>query len=362
MKESIVVTSAGGPAAENVIKNLNLINECPPIHGIDMDKWMLKLSSADYKHVVPRAINSDNSINEIYLECLNGLQQSYGVKLVIPQSDVEVYICSKERKRLPPMVLPNHEVIELCQDKGTLYEYLEKAGIAIPPYKNPTPRNIQELSFETPNYGVWSPSQWKYPCWVRARYGAGGNKGFVCRNWRDFRAMAEFYRDRENINWQMVKLLEGNDYSWTSLWNKGELVTSVLKERLKWVYNRIGTTAIQRTVHDEEVNLYCESIVEAIKGIDNTLTGIMMIDMKQDKDNGKFYITEINSGRLGTVNYFYGYTSQKIFGDNRLNIPWLLWLINNEKKLPVLPKFNAFPKDLYWIRHIDMGMRLIYDA
>jgi len=361
---SIVVTSAGGPAAENIIKNLKLIPWYmrPKIHGIDMDKYMIELSSADVKHIVPRAMNADGSSNEIYIACLQGLRQCCDAQLLIPQSDVEVFVCSRERKRLPPMVLPNHEIIELCQDKGNLYDFLDDWHIDTPPYKNPTPQNIRELSFESPNYGVWSPSQWKYPCWVRARHGAGGNKGFICRDWRDFRNMAEFYRDREKFDWQMVKLLEGRDYSWTSLWDKGKLVTSVLKERLKWVYDRIGTSAVQRTVHNEVVNNYCKSIVEALTYWDSELTGIMMIDMKEDKDDGKFYITEINSGRLGTVNYFYGYASQEVFHDNSRNIPYLLWLMVNDRKLPELPQFNAFPKDLYWIRHIDMGMRLIRNA
>jgi hypothetical protein len=88
----------------------------------------------------------------------------------------------------------------------------------------------------------------------------------------------------------------------------------------------------------------------------------MMIDLKQDLDDKKFYITEINAGRLGTVNYFYGYTSRIIYGDNRLNFPWLLWLISKGRNLPELSKFNAFPKNLYWIRHIDMGYKLIDNA
>jgi len=357
LKESVLVTSCGGPAAENVIKNLKLVKNRPKIYGIDVDPWMAFLSSADRRFQVDRADSPK------YVEQLQDLIKCLNISLLIPQSDAEVYTISKQREQFDTkIILPNHYVIKLCQDKGKLYDYLKDRRIPLPAYKNPTPDDIRALSLESPNYGVWSPSQWKYPCWVRARHGAGGNKGFVCRDWRDLRNMVEFYRGREEIDWQMVRFLEGRNLSWTSLWNQGELVTSVLKERLKWVYDRIGTTAIQRTIYNDEVNEYCELIVKAVRELDPKLTGIMMLDMKQDSETKDHYVTEINAGRLGTVNYFYGYTSKEIFGDDRLNFPWLMWLISKGQKLPELPKFNAFPQGLYWLRHIDMGYKLVDNA
>jgi hypothetical protein len=363
VEENILLTSCAGPASANVIKCFKAIPKRPKIIGIDMDKYLINLSEADTVYVCSSAARKDDKtlINELYRSELKFLGERYNIKMLYPQSDIEVYLCSKYRNELPPMVLPAHSIIELCQDKGALYDFLSKERLRVPPYKNPTKRDVEMLSLESPNYGVWSPNDWQYPCWVRARKGAGGNKGFICRDWRDFRNMAEFYRGREEVEWQMVKLLTGRDYSWTSLWYKGNLITSVLKQRLSWVYNRIGTTAVQRTVHDNAVNVYCDLIVSRMASrFDDELTGIMMVDLKEDGDSGSFYVTEINAGRLGTVNYNYELWSKEIYNDHRMNFPWLLWNICRNGELPDYKYaiYDAFPKGLYYARHIDMNHQI----
>lgn len=349
-KKSILITSCGGPATENVIKGLRLNRKCPYIIGTDSDYYMPKLSSADTYFIIPSAkdelryINALCQINKMHHE----------IAMIYPQSDLEVFVCSKWRAAFPNVVLPNHEIIEICQDKGKLYDWLN-CKVRLPPYRNPTTQDIRMLLLsESPNYGVGIG--WNYPYWIRARTGAGGNKGFVAKSWHDFRNMAELNRDTE---WQVVKLLTGRDYSWTSLWRNGELVTSVLKERLRWVYNRIGTTAVQRTIINQQVNEYCETIVKTFLPLDGSLTGIMMIDLKEDGNTGNFYVTEINAGRLGTVNFDYGLFSRKVYKDDRVNFAWLLWKIANGE-FPDYPylKFDALPKDLYYARHIDFSYKI----
>lgn len=358
MKESILITSCGGPAAENVIKNFKLIKNRPRIYGTDVDPWMSLLSSADRKFLVDRA-DSPKYIHQLQdlINCLN-------ISMIIPQSDAEVFTVSKARNTLSNvrMILPKHEVIELCQDKGTLYDFLKSNNIPVPVYKNISNEDIRNLFYESPNYGAgYGWVDW-YPCWLRARRGAGGHKGTILQDYQDLKAMITLSKGRENIDWQMVKLLNGRNFSWTSLWNNGTLVTSVLKERIKWIYDRIGTTAIQRTIHHSIVNQYCIDIIESLKILDPHISGIMMIDLKEAIDEKRFYITEINAGRLGTVNYFYGYASQDVFGDNRVNFPWLMWRMIKGETLPQLPKIDAFPQGLYWIRHLDMGFKLMDNA
>lgn len=369
MRNTIVVSSAGGPASENVILNLNIARgmntqphsngkRCrdPYIVGLDMDDKLIQLSSADEIRVVPRATNLDGTLNTEYRDIVN----SYQPQLFIPQSDAEVYIASKYRNELPKMILPKYQVIELCQDKRKLYEYLQSKGVALPPFKHPTKDNMRELMYESPNYGFWNG--W-YPCWVRASKGAGGHAAFVAKNWRDFRNMAEFYSD-ENIEWQLVKLLRGKNYSWTSLWKDGELVTSVLKERVKWVYNRIGTTALQFVVHDDNVNQYCESIIKTLTAdFDRNLSGIMFCDLMQDTDDNKFYLTEINAGRSGTVSFWHGYASQHIYKDARVNWHYLLWEIANDIDINTkynFKKYNALPKNLGWARNMDFQPKMLW--
>jgi glutathione synthase/RimK-type ligase-like ATP-grasp enzyme len=345
----ILITSAGGPASENVVKNLLLADKNIYTVGCDIDSYMLQLSSVDKKYVVHSAYDAKN-----YIKDLNAIIEKEKITMLYPQSDIEVITCAANRQYLKaPLCLPSLKVITMCQDKGFLYAYLKSKGIAVPEFKLPTHEDIRKLCFESPNYGVGVG--WNYPYWIRARTGAGGKDAFLAKSWREFKAMMQY---RGGIgDWMIVKYLAGDDYSWTGIFKEGKLLTSVLKKRLKWVYNRIGTTAVQETMWNLEINEYCYSIVKAL---DPKLTGIMMIDLKQDKEDGKVYVTEVNAGRVGTVNLFYGLASQKIYKDNRVNFPYILTRISYNQPLPKgMIRYNALPEHLIYIRHIDMSSKIL---
>lgn len=337
----LLISSVGGPASENVIRSLEMSEFSDyPIIGVDCDPYFIQISSANKKFLVHNAHEEER-----YLMDLRNLWKKFNITMLYPQSDLEVYVCSKNRDVLPPMSLPNHKTIELCQDKGNLYYILKSHGIEVPDF------TLYDNDFK----------KFQFPCWARARHGAGGNKGFKALYHDDFLRMVGYWYDREPESikdWMLIEFLEGRDYSWTSIWRDGKLLTSVLKERLKWVYNRIGTTAVQRTIYDYEVNSYCKRI---IKTLEPEITGIMMIDLKEDTDQNKFYLTEINAGRLGTVNMNYAMASRKFYKDDRVNFPYILWCIHHDLSLPKsMREFNALPEGLYYIRHLDMKRKLVF--
>lgn len=336
----LLITSVGGPASENVIRSLKLSAFSDyPIIGTDCDPYFIHLSSANKKFLI------HNAHDEIgYISDLRTLWKYHDVSMLYPQSDLEVFVCSKYRDKLPPMSLPSHKTIELCQDKGELYCFLSAQGIEIP-----------DFEFYANNF--------MFPCWARARHGAGGNKGFKALYREDFLRMVSYWKDREpesEKDWMLVELLEGRDYSWTSIWRDGKLLTSVLKGRIKWVYNRIGTTAVQKFIHDSTINEYCKNIV---KTIEPNITGIMMLDLKGESLNvlSDVYLTEINAGRLGTVNMNYAMASRKLYKDDRVNFPYILWCIHHDLPLPKgMLQFDALPENLYYIRHLDMKPKLMF--
>lgn len=348
---ALLLTSVGGPASANVIKCFRETSFSHPIIGVDCDPLMIELSQADINYLIPRATELPD-----YIQRLNDIEWKHGVTMLYPQSDIEVFVCSYWRSVLPPTCLPKHETIEICQDKGKLYQFLKDKKFSVPDFRLPTKEDIRKLMLAdhgSPNYGAgYGWKNW-YPCWVRARRGAGGKHGFVAKTWRDFYHMVGFYPD---VDWMLVKLLKGRDYSFTSLWKNGSLVTSVLKERLRWVYNRIGTTAVQRTVCNPDVEQYCYDV---IKALEPNITGLMMVDLKEDKETGQFYITEINAGRLGTVNHWFAKASRKVYKDDHVNFPWLLWKIHHGEKIKPHRAFDALPIGTYYYRHIDMGDKLV---
>jgi len=336
--KKVIVTSAGGPCAENAIQSLRLGTKLFII-GTDVDKYMIKLSSADEKRIVHRA----DSATDMYIADLNKIAKLYKTSMLIPISDREIYVCALNRGKLPPMTLPSKDIILLCRDKGGFYQFLKDYGFPVPPFKTGIAYwNVEKFKFD-------------FPAWVRAVVGAGGYLSRKVNNLEELKAWLLLNKKKK---FMVAKYLDGRILCWTSLWKDGELIMSVLKERLRWVYNRIGTTAVQRTIYNSSISKICEEIIKTMIDIyEPDMTGLMMMDLKEDIGTGQVYPTEVNAGRTGTVSLWFGLASQREYGDQRANFWYQLFRIHHGLK-PLPTSKNPLPPNYYYIRHIDMGHKL----
>jgi D-alanine-D-alanine ligase-like ATP-grasp enzyme len=341
---NVLVTSAGAPCAENVIQSLKLATPTKVV-GIDVDRDMLLLSSADEKAVV----HHPSEYRAAYVDEVNRLVRRHRCSLMIPVSDREIYVAALHRSLLPPMVLPSLKVVALCRDKLELQQFLNAHDIATAPF--------QLLGTYHQRHRVTLP----YPLWMRATVGAGGYLAHRVASQDDVDALLHLYR-RKSRRFMLTKYLQGRNFCHTSLWRDGELVFSVVKERLQWVYRRIGTTAMQRVVHDAHVNDVCEdAIIHIATHLDPSLTGLMMVDLKAD-EAGRPYITEINAGRTGTVSVWFALASQAIYGDARANFWHQLTRIHRKQSCLDAPIRDALPDGLTFMRHIDMSHLLLLNG
>ncbi|NOZ01309.1 MAG: hypothetical protein GXP54_05400, partial [Deltaproteobacteria bacterium] len=109
-----------------------------------------------------------------------------------------------------------------------------------------------------------------------------------------------------------------------------------------------GAPAVCRTVHRDDIN---DLGNRAVLAVDSRFNGVAFIDFKGAAD-GRILPTEINAGRFGTTHHFYTAAGR--------NNPWYLLKTAFGEDLPAdLPRFNALPADLYWIRTLDAGPVLI---
>jgi glutathione synthase/RimK-type ligase-like ATP-grasp enzyme len=340
LNKTVLVLGAGGPASTNVIDCFHLAGGFRVV-GADADEVMLELSHADMNHKVHHSVSCE------YFEDVKALVEKYDVNLVYPQTDKEIITCALHRDQIPKLCLPSTGTVAVCRDKGEFYKFLATHNLPCPAF--------QLVGDEWGFDDDFKHGELINPFWVRARVGAGGYMAYQCYNESDFQNILRYQNEHFNLKWMKVEYLQGRDYCWTSLWRKGELLTSVLKERVRWVYGRIGTTAVQKTVRSPMINELCERVLRVL---DDGLTGLMMVDLKANV-YGTPYITEVNAGRVGTVNKWFAQASLKIYGDHRVNFPYLLWLIHNDLELPSLLKFDALPEGVWYYRHIDMGDKLV---
>jgi len=343
----IMVTGAGGPAAINFIMSLRIAPEKMFILGTETDSYRTHLAPTDSIYRVPSARESE------YIDVINEIVRKEKIELLHPQPDVEVKVISENREKLEANVfLPSKRAIRICQDKWeSTRTWLKKD---VPTAKTIELKKESDVKKAFEKLGV--------PIWIRAKRGAGGKGSTPAYNEETALAWIRYWKARGK-DWEFIaqEYLGGRNIGFHSLWKDGELVVSMARERIEYIYPHLspsgitGTPAVQRTIHDEKVN---EIATEAVLAIDPNFEGIACVDLKENSE-GIPCVTEINAGRMFTTSFFFSYASKTVLQDYSANIPYLYVKLAYKETIPKLPKYNILPEGLYWIRHIDAPAKLV---
>jgi carbamoyl-phosphate synthase large subunit len=284
-----------------------------------------------------------------YVSSLNKVIQRDHVQAVFPQPDTELGKISAERDSIQArLFLPDQATVSACLDKYSAIDKWHTANLRSIPVilsiKDPMiNEKIQKLN---------------YPCWLRAREGAGGLLSCLAKqpttvnHWLSFHwgqgLMTDFIAE---------EYLSGRDFCFMSIWSRGQLVTSMTRERLSWVGHRLvgtgGTSRLNRVVHSDQVN---RTAVKAIKSITDKPHGIFCVDLKDDSEEMS-HPTEINCRFTTNVHYL---TLAAIrTGHQEWNFPWIAALLAMEEKIPACEKYDALPEGLWFTKNIDMGFTMV---
>ena len=327
----IAVVGAGGPAGLNVCRSLSEAGY--EVVGLDSNEWHLEWA----KDWCAETILCDG----LTVELVNGL----GVEMIHSQPEQPLYWLAAHREQIWPITnMPAQQVIALCQDKF-------EAGLALRRAKLRTDR-VLEVADALDLLRV--ADALGFPYWLRARRGAGARGAILAADHDQAYHWLCYWRARDpEMEFIAEEYLPGRDLAWSSLWHKGELVTSFVRERLEYIYPQLspagltGTPTVARVIHDDFVNFIAE---ETVLAVDTQAQGFYSVDLKED-ENGTPRPTEINAGRCFTTSYF-----STAAGLNMMD----LWVrAGLGQSLPEVPRTNALEDGLLWIRHIDAPARLV---
>jgi carbamoyl-phosphate synthase large subunit len=291
-----------------------------------------------------------------FVDRLNEIIRKEKIDFLHAQPDVEVEVVSEKREKIEANVfLPSKSAVKACQDKLESAKVWKKRGVPV--------ARIIELREERDVHKAFA--EFGSPIWIRARHGAGGRGSTPADNRETALSWINYWRSR-NVDWEFIgqEHLPGRNIGFHSLWKNGELVTSMARERIEYIYPYLapsgimGTPAVQRTVHDEAVN---KIGTEAVLAIDSDFNGIACVDLKENRE-GVACVTEINPGRMFTTSFFFSYASKVLRGDYFANIPYLYVKLAFKESVPDLQKYDVLPEDVYWIRHMDAPARLVKDG
>lgn len=345
---SILVTGAGGSAGNNVCWSLRVSRDGRKIliDGTDADRTSIELNGwIDRAYQLPAANSSR------YLERLNEVIKKDRIEMVFPQPDSEVGRLSRDRDQVhAALFLPGPEAVKICQDKYEALsrwfkKRLRKEPIVLSPRDRKTNQLVRRLAF---------------PCWVRARQGAGGSLSCLAKSWQSVQHWIGYHwTEGLKTDFIVEEYLPNRDFCFMSIWHEGSLVTSMVRERLSWVGHRIvgsgGTSKLNRVVHSNKVN---KIAIEAIRAISGRPHGIFCVDLKGDV-RGVPRPTEINC-RFTTNVHYLTLASLKL-GHPEWNFPWLAARLSLGEKIPASKTLNALPPNLWFTKNTDMGFTMVED-
>lgn len=344
----ILVTGAGGSAAYNFIESLrnNPNNEKFYIVGADVKKYHIELSNLDARYLLPPI--SDPS----YLEKLNKLIEIEKIDFLHAQPDVEVEFISKNRdKVITKTFLPNDKTVDLCQNKTQFNSLLSANKISVPDSFHIEDEKSLELAFDALIIN-------NERLWIRAIKGAGSKASLPIKKLEHGKMWIDYWITMKGLSYSdfmLSEFLPGKEYAFQSIWQNGKLLMSQARERVEYIFGNLtpsgqsSSPSVAKTVRNQELNLLVE---KAVNIIDPNATGIFCADIKTDKD-GKLKITEINIGRFFTTSYF--------FSNAGINMPYyfIKMGLGEEVDLTNIGKFDNLEDDIYWVRMIDMGYKLV---
>jgi hypothetical protein len=328
----IIVTGSGGTPSTNFVRSLREAPESYYLIGVDSNPYYLQRSETDESYLVPEASDPD------YITILRDVAVQTDAEFIHAQPDVEILPISLHRESLGVRTyLPDHNTIEILQDKYQSFLKWHTAGLTVP--ETMLIKNEEDLKIAFEKFGT--------PVWIRAIISPGAGKGsFRAENIGVARAWLNFWEGWGNFT--AAECLQPDSITWMSLWHKGELIVAQGRKRLYWEFaNRApsGVTGITGTgITVSDTNL--DSIaLAAIKAVDPSPHGIFSVDLTYDK-RGVPNPTEINIGRFFTTHLF--------FTRAGLNMPHLYTQLAFDGEVPSLPlKINPLPEDLAWIRGMD---------
>ena len=349
---NILVLGAGGTAGINFIECLlnYYVGWGYNVIGCDINQWHLKLIESIFGiscHLIDEIGNNDfervNRINEII--------ETEKIDFIHAQPDIEVEFLSNNRKEInAKMFLPDPHTIAVCRNKLITSKLL--GGLSPVSYS----ANDEGIGYKIQQLQSISDCQ---KVWLRAVKGAGSKAALPVTTEKQALDWIHYWIETHRLeteDFMISEYLPGKEYAFQSIWKDGELITSMARERIEYLMGNLfpsgqsSTPSVAKTVHNDKVNVIA---TQAVYNVDKKANGIFCVDMKEDQF-GMPKVTEINAGRFFTTCNFFAFYGA--------NMPDTYVKLGMGKVINELPKYNAIPKDITWIRGIDCLPRGIEDG
>jgi hypothetical protein len=282
---------AGSGGGNTVIRSLKTGDPSLAIVGCHADRFALKQSLADRNYLIRPARHPQ------FTASLRRVIERERVDLLIPESDGNVAEVGRQRKKLPcRLFLPRNSVIDVCQDKLRLTNFLGMRALPVPVSYAVTNEQGIARAFRRLR---------TRPVWCRIRRGSGSAGAIPVKSVEMARFWILYWKAMRGVPasaFTLSEYLPGRDFACQSLWRDGTLVLMKTCERLSYFWgdnHPSGSSSIAslaKTCREPAVADLCS---RAVRALDPRASGAFSLDLKEDA-RGVPHITEVNVGRLLT--------------------------------------------------------------
>lgn len=295
---NVLMTGAGAPGAAGIIRCLTA--------DPTINLWVADANpNAVGKHLHNQFFTLPKATAPDFIDVITHKCEELGINIIIPLVTRELFPFSKHKADLAQkgikVLVSDEQALNIANDKGKLYQFLDEAGIITPAYRiikeiSKIHLAIEELGY--PNHPVTIK-----PCI------SNGSRGFriLDANVNEFdlffnekptgiyitpEKLKQVLSGHKLPNMIVSEYLPGDEYSVDCLAKNGETLLCLPRVRRKMVG---GISTEGEFIRDESIVSYCKQIIKAIG-----LHGNIGIQVKQAKD-GTYKILEINPRVQGTI-------------------------------------------------------------
>lgn len=338
----ILLLGAGGNAGINFTKCLKMSTSEISVVGIDINKFYLDSSNADFKEFLHP---DKDKLAQIKRIC-----EKHHIDMIHAQPDPEVRWLLEHKEDFPNIIF-DHDLEMLNKFSDKLY--CQKKWNLITPVES---YSFLECCLD-PTLFVKMRERGSGKVWIRAKSGAGSKAALPVTTFQQAENWVNYWEEARGMlesEFMMTEFLPGKEYAVQMFYHKGKLIHSQARQRLIYFFGALmpsgqtSTPAVAKVVSEQRVYDVAEA---AVRLIDPNPHGIYCLDMKENS-NSQLVPTEVNYGRF--------FTTSDFFAKAGVNTPeeYVFSFVLRENYVPSVMKDYINPH-YYWIRGLDKEPKLI---
>ena len=313
MKRKILISAIGGDIGYGIINALRESDHDLHIIGFDVKKYNVSLDLVDDFFVSPKYKDETK-----WLDFVLKIICEYDIDYFWPVTESEILLVDKNRSMFEQttVVINKHNVLSISLDKWNTAMFLKNGGLNTP--------------------ATWKPTEMyedKYPLIVKEAFGCGSHSVCLVNNKSE---LEQAISEMKSPIIQEYKGNESDEYTLTIFSDK-RIINFIAFKRLLGFG---GMSRYVELVNDDYISDIAYKIAELFE-----LEGSINVQMR--KDNGKYYIFEINPRISSTI----GFRLKLGFND----VAWWLDLLNEKN----VEQYKYPNKKVYGVRTVEE--KLYYD-